>query len=111
MKYWSIWDDQILRALRGAFSSLSTELIIVPGFEGGAALWLHGDLAGHWVATGRETFAFLPLNPALRPRNDVVLLDIIDATDHLLCGVLRSRVAVPNARSATAYYNHRALSN
>lgn len=100
MKDWSIWDDQVCRILRGAAASAMPELIVVPGFEGGTALWLNGELTGHWVATSRETFSFLPSGPILPRRDGVPLLDILDATEQLFGVALQPSRPVFEDKSA-----------
>ncbi len=84
MKHWSISDNQLLRALRSAFSPLSREVAFMAGFDGGIAIRVRETLLGLWLASGRDTFAFAPATHAVTPLSAVHTSEVIQATEELL---------------------------
>jgi len=97
MRYWSPWDDRLLRALRGEFRINAPILTFALGPEGGVAV-LHGESKlGLWVATGQHTYLYVPAEGrAAASTSPCDIMDIIAVSNTLFAdfiGVGRTPLA------------------
>lgn len=95
MRYWSIWDDQLLRALRGEFAAATPRLVFLPGEEGGVAVWSGCNQIGLWVAVGRQRFSFKAEAGTSRVADDIDILDMLAVNQALFSDLLSLVVTKP----------------
>jgi hypothetical protein len=60
MRYWSPWDDRLLRALRGEFRINAPILTFTLGSEGGVVVFNGEAELGLWVAASQHTYRYVP---------------------------------------------------
>jgi hypothetical protein len=77
VRHWSPWDSQLLRILRGEFRLHSRTLAFRIGPEGGVAVYHREKLIGHWIATSRLEFRYLPHDPTVSATEPCDIMDII----------------------------------
>ena len=77
VRHWSPWDGQLLRILRGEFKLHTGTLAFRIGAEGGVAVYHREKLIGHWIATSRLAFRYLPLDPSIAATEPCDIMDII----------------------------------
>ena len=76
MRYWSPWDDQLLRVLRGEFRDSAPALTFAHGAE------------GLWVAAGRLAYRYLPAKGAPAMEEACDIMDIVKVSRALFSGLL-----------------------
>lgn len=77
VKYWSPWDNQLLRVLRGEFRLHAPILVFRAGPQGGVAVFHREHPIGLWVATERHTFIYTPKDVGRPPAGPCDIMNII----------------------------------
>ncbi|MFN3746557.1 MAG: hypothetical protein ACK4TL_17790 [Hyphomicrobiaceae bacterium] len=88
MRYWSPWDDQLLRALRSEFKAYAPILTFVPGREGGVAVLHEQTEIGLWIAASRHTYRYLPADGGPGTAVPCDIMDIIAINRELFSDLL-----------------------
>lgn len=82
MRHWNIHDGQLVRRLRDELADEGAS--IMPGHEGGAAVYLDGCLIGVWLELQRDLFSFVPSGYLEPTRSCLPLSRVSEATRKLL---------------------------
>lgn len=88
MRYWSPWDDQLLRVLRGEFRDSAPSLTFAHSAEGGVAVFHEQAEIGLWVAAGRLAYRYLPANGAPAMEEACDIMDIVRVSRALFADML-----------------------
>jgi hypothetical protein len=90
MRFWSPWDDQLLRALRGEFRLHAPLIAFDRGEEGGVAVFYDQAQLGLWIATSQHRFRYIPQENPEAAADPYDIMDIIDAHYVLFTDLLGS---------------------
>lgn len=90
VRHWSLWDEQLLRALRSEFRSHSRILVFERGAEGGVAVYHDRKQMGLWVATGQHQFRYLAYDRQEALAEPCDIMDIIAVNYDLFSTILNN---------------------